>query len=52
MVKIPRKVFTLEFMQEAVRLVDSGQRISEAVRTLALLSKRCRTGSRRIGLAS
>jgi transposase-like protein len=28
MVKIPRKAYTLEFKQEAVRVVESGQRIS------------------------
>jgi len=30
MVQIPRKAYTLEFKQEAVRLVESGQRVSEA----------------------
>jgi hypothetical protein len=34
MVKIPRKVYTLEFKQEAVRLIESGQRVSEVARSL------------------
>ena len=37
MVKIPRKTYTLEFKQEAVRLVKSGQRVSEAARSLAMV---------------
>lgn len=37
MVKIPRKAYTLEFKQEAVRLVESGQRVSEAARSLGIV---------------
>ena len=36
MVKLPRKSYTLEFKQEAVRLVDSGQRIAEAARSVGI----------------
>jgi len=36
MVKIPRKSYTLEFKQEAVRLVESGQRVSQAARSLGI----------------
>jgi len=39
MVKIPRKAYTLEFKQEAVRLVESGQRISEAARSLGIVEQ-------------
>lgn len=39
MVKIPRKAYTLEFKQEAVRLVDSGQRVSEAARSLGVVEQ-------------
>ena len=39
MVKIPRKAYTLEFKQEAVRLVESGQRISEAARSLGVVEQ-------------
>ena len=39
MVKIPRKAYTLEFQQEAVRLVESGQRISEAARSLGVVEQ-------------
>jgi transposase len=39
MVKIPRKAYTLEFKQEAVRLVESGQRISEAARNLGVVEQ-------------
>jgi transposase len=39
MVKIPRKAYTLEFKQEAVRLVESGQRVSEAARSLGLVEQ-------------
>jgi transposase len=39
MVKIPRKAYTLEFKQEAVRLVESGQRVSEAARTLGVVEQ-------------
>ena len=36
MVKLPRKSYTLEFKQEAVRLVESGQRIAEAARSVGI----------------
>jgi transposase len=36
MVKLPRKSYTLEFKQEAVRLVESGQRIAEAARGVGI----------------
>lgn len=39
MVKIPRKAYTLEFKQEAVRLVESGQRISESARSLGVVEQ-------------
>jgi transposase len=39
MVKIPRKAYTLEFKQEAVRLVESGQRVSEAARSLGIVEQ-------------
>jgi transposase len=39
MVKIPRKAYTLEFKQEAVRLVESGQRVSEAARSLGVVEQ-------------
>ena len=39
MVKIPRKAYTLEFKQEAVRLVESGQRVSEAARTVGVVEQ-------------
>ena len=39
MVRIPRKAYTLEFKQEAVRLVESGQRVSEAARSLGIVEQ-------------
>ena len=39
MMKIPRKAYTLEFKQEAVRLVESGQRISEAARSVGVVEQ-------------
>ena len=39
MVKIPWKAYTLEFKQEAVRLVESGQRVSEAARTVGVIEQ-------------
>jgi transposase len=39
MVKVPRKAYTLEFKQEAVRLVESGQRVSEAARTVGMVEQ-------------
>jgi len=34
--KIPRGAYTLEYKQEAVRLVQSGRRVSEAARSLGI----------------
>ncbi len=39
MVRIPRKAYTPEFKQEAVRLVESGQRVSEAARSLGIVEQ-------------
>jgi transposase len=39
MVKIPRKAYTLEFKQEAVRLVESGERVSESARSLGVVEQ-------------
>jgi transposase-like protein len=39
MVKIPRKVYKLDFKQEAVRLVEWGQRVSEAARSVGILEQ-------------
>jgi len=36
MTKIPRSAYTLEYKQEAVRLVRSGRRVSEAARSLGI----------------
>jgi len=39
MVKIPRKAYTLEYKQEAVRLVESGQKVSAAARSLGIVEQ-------------
>lgn len=39
MERLPRKVYTYEFKQEAVRLVESGQRVSEAARSLGVVEQ-------------
>jgi len=39
MVKVPRKAYTLEFKQEAIRLVESGQRVSAAARSLGIVEQ-------------
>lgn len=39
MERTPRKVYTYEFKLEAVRLVESGQRVSEAVRSLGVVER-------------
>lgn len=39
MTKAKRARYTQEFMQEAVRLVESGQSIAEAARTLGVVSQ-------------
>jgi transposase len=38
-VKIPRKAYTLEFKQEAVRLVEFGQRVADAARSLGVIEQ-------------
>ena len=39
MERLPRKVYTYEFKLEAVRLVESGQRVSEAARSLGVVEQ-------------
>jgi transposase len=39
MVKMPRKAYTLNLKQEAVRLIESGQRVSEAARSLGVVAQ-------------
>ena len=39
MTKATRKKYTLEFKQEAVRLVDSGQGLASAARTLGVVEQ-------------
>lgn len=39
MERIPRKVYTYEFKLEAVRLVESGQRIAEVARSLGVIEQ-------------
>jgi transposase len=39
MERLPRKVYTYEFKMEAVRLVESGQRIAEAARSLGVVEQ-------------
>ena len=51
MTKATRARYTLEFKQEAVRLMESGQSIAAASRTLGLVEQTCSTGSRLIGKA-
>ncbi len=36
---LPRKIYTYEFKLEAVRLVESGQRVSEAARSLGVVER-------------
>ncbi len=36
---MPRKAYTLEFKQEAVRLVESGQLVSEAAHSLGIVEQ-------------
>jgi transposase-like protein len=36
---MPRKAYTLELKQEAVRLVESGQRVSEAARSFEVFAQ-------------
>ena len=37
--RIPRNAYTYEFKLEAVRLVESGQRIAEAVRSMGVVEQ-------------
>ena len=46
MTNTTRARYTLEFKQEAVRLVQGGQSIAAAARTRGWSSRRCTTGSR------
>jgi transposase len=39
MARLPRKVYTYEFKMEAVRLVESGQSIAEAARSLGVIEQ-------------
>jgi transposase len=39
MERLPRKVYTYEFKMEAVRLVESGQHIAEAARSLGVVEQ-------------
>ena len=39
MERLPRKVYTYEFKLEAVRLVESGQRVAEAARSLDVVEQ-------------
>ena len=52
MVKIPRKAYTLEFKQEAVRLVESASVSRKQPGVWEWWSRRFRTGSGRIGQVS
>jgi transposase len=36
---LPRKAYTYEFKMEAVRLVESGQRVAEAARSLGVIEQ-------------
>jgi transposase-like protein len=47
MTKPLRARYTLEFKQKAVRLVDNGQSIAAAARTLGVVDQTLLTGSRR-----
>lgn len=37
--RLPRKAYTYEFKMEAVRLVESGQRLAEAARSLGVVEQ-------------
>ena len=39
MKRLPRKAYTYEFKMEAVRLVDSGQSVAQAARTLGVVEQ-------------
>jgi len=49
MTKTVRARYTLEFKQEAVRLVEGGQSIAATAGSWTWWSRRCSTGSRRSG---
>jgi transposase len=42
MERLPRKIYTYEFKLEAVRLVESGQCIAEAARSLGIVEQTLR----------
>ena len=42
MERLARKAYTYEFKMEAVRLVESGQRVSEAARSLGIVEQTLR----------
>ena len=52
MERLPRKAYTYEFKMEAVRLVESGQSVAEAARSLGVVDRPCRTGSKHTRQAS
>jgi transposase len=39
MARLPRKIYTHEFKMEAVRLVESGQSVAEAARSLGVIEQ-------------
>jgi transposase len=39
MERLPRKIYTYEFKMEAVRLVESGQSVAEAARSLGVIEQ-------------
>ena len=39
MARLPRKIYTYEFKMEAVRLVESGQSVAEAARSLGVIEQ-------------
>ncbi len=50
--KTAKARYTLEFKQEAVRLVEGGQSIAAAARTLGMVDQTLTTGSRRSAKAN
>ena len=52
MERAKRAKYTLEFKQEAVRLVESGQTLAAAARSLGLVDQTCITGCRQNGRES
>jgi transposase len=39
MERLPRKIYTFEFKMEAVRLIESGQSIAEAARSIGIVEQ-------------